>query len=92
MRTHLTGGLIAVTLTAAATVASAQGYNDGTGREWRQVSSTTGMSWSQVASVCPTVEVSRTTAKIRRSPPPLMVNPGALLPSMVTDRVTSNPV
>lgn len=54
MRTHLTGGLIAVTLTAAATVASAQGYNDGTGREWRQVSSTTGMSWSQVASVCPT--------------------------------------
>ncbi len=54
MRTQLTGGLMAVTLTVAATVASAQGYNDGTGREWRQVTTTTGISWSQVASVCPT--------------------------------------
>jgi hypothetical protein len=54
MRTQLTGGLIAATLAAAATVATGQGYNDGTGREWRQVNATTGMSWSQVASVCPT--------------------------------------
>ena len=54
MRTYLSAGPIAATLAAAATVASAQGYNDGTGREWRQVTTTTGISWSQVASVCPT--------------------------------------
>ncbi|MFZ4575160.1 MAG: GC-type dockerin domain-anchored protein [Phycisphaerales bacterium] len=33
--------------------ALAQQYNDGVGREWRQVNTTTGLSWSQVAGVCP---------------------------------------
>ncbi len=35
-------------------VASAQVYNDGHGREWRQLTTTTGLTWNQVASVCPT--------------------------------------
>ncbi len=39
---------------AGAGVASAQSYNDGHGREWRQLPTTTGLSWNQVATVCAT--------------------------------------
>ncbi len=37
-----------------ASSARAQHYNDGQGREWRHMPSTTGLSWNQVATVCPT--------------------------------------
>jgi hypothetical protein len=38
----------------AASAASAQTYNDGHGREWRQLPSTIDLTWNDVATVCPT--------------------------------------
>jgi hypothetical protein len=38
----------------AASSALAQHYNDGQGKEWRSVPTTMGLSWNQIASVCPT--------------------------------------
>ncbi len=37
-----------------AEAAGALPHDDGTGKEWRQLYETTGLSWNQVASVCPT--------------------------------------
>lgn len=54
MRTELSRGFTAVLVAGMASTAWAQGYNDGAGREWRQVNTTTGMTWSQVAVACPT--------------------------------------
>jgi RTX calcium-binding nonapeptide repeat (4 copies) len=34
-------------------VASTPPFDDGAGREWRQLTETTGLSWAQVATVCP---------------------------------------
>jgi hypothetical protein len=43
--------ILQVTLFSAA--AAAQGVNDGHGKEWRQLTETTLVSWNQVAQVCP---------------------------------------
>ena len=40
-------------LLAAATLLPAQPVNDGAGKEWRQLTETTGLAWSQVATVAP---------------------------------------
>src|SRR5262245_54246494 len=34
-------------------ISNGQGFNDGHGKEWRQLTETTGLSWDQVAQVCP---------------------------------------
>jgi len=45
---------LAVSATAlVSTVASAQSVNDGHGKEWRQLTDTAGLSWNQLAEVCP---------------------------------------
>ena len=43
-----------VCVSVGASSAIAQHYNDGQGKEWRHVPSTMGLSWNQVATVCPT--------------------------------------
>ena len=43
-------GLLSIGLAATA---QAQTYNDGHGREWRQLTDNAGISWTQLASVCP---------------------------------------
>ncbi|HLP85408.1 MAG TPA: hypothetical protein VK157_13750 [Phycisphaerales bacterium] len=43
-----------VIVSLAASSALAQHYNDGQGKEWRSVPSTLGLSWNQIATVCPT--------------------------------------
>ena len=43
-----------VCASVGASSAIAQHYNDGQGKEWRHVPSTMGLSWNQVATVCPT--------------------------------------
>lgn len=53
-RRHTCASTVLLSLLFAAAAPAQPVYNDGHGREWRQLPTTTNLSWSQVAQVCPT--------------------------------------
>ncbi len=55
MKTKFRAAFAALSLALALSplAALAQGFNDNNGKEWRQVTETTGLSWDQVAQACP---------------------------------------
>ena len=46
--------MVCAMVACAGGAAFGQNYNDGNGREWRQLTATTGLTWNQIATVCPT--------------------------------------
>ncbi len=54
MRFHSSLLLTAAVVATASSAFGQPAYNDGHGREWRQLAETTNLSWNQVAQVCPT--------------------------------------
>ncbi len=68
-RTNLFGfslALLVLTLFAAPIISQAQPatVNDGHGKEWRQLPQTAGLSWNQVAQVCPQDGVTRCSGSV----------------------------
>jgi len=53
MTTRRIAGLAILATTLISTIAAAQAVDDGRGKVWRQLTDTTGVSWNDIAQVCP---------------------------------------